>query len=303
MNKVHIIECPSNLGLKEPQIGKEPGVKYLPEWLRKHNFHQYINPEKTLKIESPPYSNMKDPETRILNADSIAEYSVKQADIIMKLFAEGKFPLLLGGDCSILIGSAIALKQIGDYALFYLDGHTDFMDISLSETGGAGGMAASIVTGNGHKKLTDILNLAPYIKEENLWCVGNREYDDEYENEIRNSQANYKSLEKLREEGIKKCVHSFLKELEEKQLDGFWLHIDVDVLNDEIMPCVDSRTSNGLTFAEFNSLIYQLLGSKMLAGFEITILDPELDPTGKFTKDFVSNITGTFSGAKMNQQA
>lgn len=302
MNKVYIIECPSNLGLKEPKRGKEPGVKYLPEWLRKHNFHEYINPENTLLIEPPTYNNMKDAETQILNADSIAEYSVKQAEIITKLLAEGKYPLLLGGDCSILIGSAIALKQMGNYALFYLDGHTDFMDISLSETGGAGGMVASIVTGNGHKKLTDILNLAPYIREENLWCVGNREYDDEYENEIRNSKAKYISLKKLREEGIRKCIHSFLKELEEKQLDGFWLHIDVDVLNDEIMPCVDSRTPDGLTYAEFNSLISQLLESKKLAGFEITILDPELDPTGKYSKDFVSNITATFNKAKMNEQ-
>lgn len=61
------------------------------------------------------------------------------------------------------------------------------MDISLSESGGVGGMARSIVTGNGHEKLTNILDLDPYIKEENLWCVGNREYDDEYENEIRKS--------------------------------------------------------------------------------------------------------------------
>lgn len=302
MNKVHILECPSNLGLKEPQIGKQPGVKKLPDWLRFHNFHKSINPEKTLKLEPPQYNNVKDVETGILNADAIAEYSIKQAEIIKRLLAENNLPLLLGGDCSIMIGSAIALKQTGNHALFYLDGHTDFMNISLSETGGAGGMVASIVTGNGNKKLSDILNLAPYIKEENLWCVGNREYDDEYENEIRSSNAKYISLMTLREEGITKCVQSFLREVGEKQLDGFWLHIDVDVLNDELMPCVDSRTPDGLTYNEFNKLMHRLLQSDKLVGFEITILDPELDPTGKYTKDFVSNISTTFNKVKMNQQ-
>lgn len=161
-------------------------------------------------------------------------------------------------------------------------------------------MAASLVTGYGHKKLTDILNLKPYIKEENLWCVGNREYNEVYENEIRNSNANYLSLEKLRNDGITNCVQSFLKEVENKQLDGFWLHIDVDVLNDDLMPCVDSRTPDGLNYNEFNQLICNLFESDKLKGFEITILDPELDPTGRYTKEFVFNITTTFNKAKKN---
>jgi len=178
MKNVCIVEFPSNLGLKEPQTGEEPGVKYLPDWLYKYNFHNSINPGSILRLDPPKYSNKKDTETGILNMNSIAEYSIKQANLISKLLAENKFPFIIGGDCSILIGSTIALKQESNYALFYLDGHTDFMSISLSETGGAGGMVASFVTGNGNKNLTDILNLSPYIREENLWCVGNREYDE-----------------------------------------------------------------------------------------------------------------------------
>lgn len=301
MQRIYIIESPSNLGLKEPRFGKAPGVKYLPDSLRQYNFHNLINPEKILKLEPPEYKYLKDPETDVLNADSLVEYSVKQANILGNILAEDRLPLVLGGDCSIMIGSAIALKQKGNYALFYLDGHTDFMDTSLSETGGAGGMAAALVTGNGHKKLTNILNLNPYIKEENLWCVGNREYDEAYENEIRNSKAVYISLDKLRKEGIIKCIESFLEEIRNKNLDGFWFHIDVDVLNDEIMPCVDSRSPDGLTYAEFNHLLYNLCHDKKLKGCEITILDPELDPTGRYTKDFVLNFTKAFIQAGYNK--
>lgn len=295
MKNIYIVEFPSNLGLKEPQPAKEPGVKQLPDWLYKHSFHNALKPESTVRIEPPKYNNIKDTETGILNANSIAEYSIEQANLISRLFEKDKFPFVIGGDCSILIGSAIALKQNGNYGLFYLDGHTDFMDVSLSETGGAGGMVASIVTGNGHIKLTNILNKLPYILEENLWCVGNREYDEEYENQIRNSKAKYISLELLRMEGIVKCVQSFLEQVENKQLDGFWLHIDVDVLNDDIMPCVDSRTPDGLNYEEFNQLTYNLFKSNKLKGLEITILDPNLDETGKFTKEFVSNFIATFN--------
>ena len=295
MKEVCIVEFPSNLGLKEPQPGKEPGVKNLPNWFWKHNLHKAINHKDVLRLDPPRYTNIRETETNILNANALVDYAREQAYLINNLLSQNKLPFIVGGDCSILLGSAIALKQKGNYGLFYLDGHTDFMDVSLSETGGVGGMAASIVTGNGHKKLTDILNLSPYIKEENLWCVGNREYDDEYENEIRNSAATYLSLRELRKQGISIAVESFLLEVKNKNLDGFWLHIDVDVLNDAIMPCVDSRTPDGLTYQEFNELTSYLFQNEKLSGLEITILDPDLDPTGQYTRDFVKNITITFN--------
>lgn len=298
MKEICIVEFPSNLGLKEPQPGKEPGVKKLPDWLWKHNLHKFIPHKDIVRIDPPKYSNVKDNETQILNANSLVEYAREQAYLINNLLTQNKFPFVLGGDCSILLGTAIALKQKGNYGLFYLDGHTDFMNVSLSQTGGVGGMAASVVTGNGHEKLTNILNLRPYIKEENLWCVGNREYDDEYENEIRNSLATYLSLDMLRKQGIENCVHSFLSEIAAKNLDGFWLHIDVDVLSDSVMPCVDSRTPDGLTYTEFNELTSCLFQSEKLSGLEITILDPDLDTTGEYTKDFVANISATFNHSK-----
>lgn len=295
MKEICIVEFPSNLGLKEPQPGKEPGVKKLPDWLWKHNLHKFIAHKDIIRIDPPKYSGTKDFETQILNINSLIDYAREQAYLINNLLTQNKFPFILGGDCSILLGPAIALKQKGNYGLFYLDGHTDFMDVSLSETGGVGGMAASIVTGKGPQKLTNILNLAPYVKEENLWCVGNREYDDQYENEIRNTDATYVSLKELRKQGIPNVVRSFLAAIESKRLDGFWLHIDTDVLNDTIMPCVDSRTTDGLTYEEFNQLTAILFQSHKLTGLEITILDPDLDPDGSYTKEFVKNISTTFN--------
>lgn len=298
MKNICIVEFPSNLGLKEPTPGKEPGVKQLPNWLQKHHFHHQINPQSVIRLNPPKYNNKRDTETGILNIDSITDYSIKQAELIQKLLADHNFPFVLGGDCSIILGPAIALKQSGNFGLFYLDGHTDYMNIALSETGGVGGMGASLVTGYGPDKLTNILGLSPYIKEENLWCVGNREYDEQYEDEIRNANAKYTSLEMLREQGMINCAQSFLEEIERKQLDGFWVHIDVDVLNDELMPCVDSRTPDGLTYNEFNQLTHHLFKSPKLTGVEITILDPDLDPDGRYTKDFVFNLTNIFNSAR-----
>lgn len=295
-----IVELPLNLGLRVPSTKSEPGVKKLPEWLKQHGFHRQINAEIIHSLSPPPYRLVLDSDSGVLNADDIAAYAKEQAGMMSKIFSEKKFPLIVGGDCSILIGNALALKKNGDYGLFYLDGHTDFIGPKQSTTGAAGGMASAISAGYGHKKLSDIDGQSPYFEENHIWCVGNREYDESYERPIRRSKAHYIDLASLRKKGIKQCIVSFLEMVNKQKLDGFWIHVDVDVLDDEIMPAVDSRTPGGLSYEEFNELVYLLLSDSQARGIEITILDPDLDSTGKYTKKFVYNFCKTFNRAKAN---
>ena len=76
----------------------------------------------------------------------------------------------------------------------------------------------------------------------------------------------------------------------ENNLDGFWLHLDVDVLNDDIMPAVDSREKGGLFYDELKQILKILLHHNKASGIQITILDPDLDLTGVYTKQFVNEI-------------
>ncbi|MGG9964663.1 arginase family protein [Ferruginibacter sp. SUN106] len=293
-----IIEFPSNLGLKEPAAGREPGVKKLPAFLQRHHFHASLNPGSVLSLTPPAYSMRLDEISGVRNADQIVQYAKDQSQIVEKILSENKFPIVIGGDCSILIGNSVALKNTGAFALFFLDGHTDFMWPALSQTGGAAGMDLAIVTGYGHDKLTDILQQKPYFKEEHVWCVGNREYEDWYVKAITDSNINYTDLNKLRQQGIKKCIADFLQMVSIKNLDGFWIHIDLDVLNDNIMPAVDSRQPDGLTYKEFNEILYLLLSDAKATGLQITILDPDLDPSGVYTKEFVNNFCATVNSTR-----
>jgi arginase len=290
MRTLNIFEFPSNLGLIEPGPGHEPGVKNLPDWLRKYGFHEIIKPDNVFKLDPPPYSMHIDADSGIRNADAIATYAIHQAALIKPSVSKKDFSVVIGGDCSILIGNSLALKEIGKFGLFFLDGHTDFMWPELSGTKGAAGMDLAIVTGNGHYKLSNILNQGPYIDEENVWCVGNREFDEQYVQTIENSNIHYFDVQKLRKTGIKQCCLSFLKMIAEKNLDGFWIHLDVDVLDDKIMPAVDSRAPGGLSYEELKEILIILFDSREAMGMEITILDPDLDPDGIYTMDFVNEI-------------
>lgn len=288
---INIIEFPSNLRLKKTNYANEPGVKFLPDWLNQWGFHQKICPINVFRVNPPEYSMELDKASGVRNADKIVEYAKKQCELLKNEFNDNSFQIILGGDCSILIGNCLALKSLGEFGLFFIDGHTDYIWPELSLSGGAAGMDLAIVTGNGNDKLTDIDKLQPYIREENVYCVGNRYFDELYLKPIINSEIHYFDLNKLREVGIEIVVNDFLAMVENKKLNGFFIHLDVDVLNDDIMPAVDSREKGGLSYPEITEILKLLFKSRKAFGIEITILDPDLDPNGIYTKPFVETIT------------
>jgi arginase len=289
---ISIIAFPSNLGLKEPAPGIEPGVKKLPGWLRTHGFYDLIHPSEEIFLEPPPYSMDLDPVTQVRNADAIAMYARKQAEILQTVLLRGNFALVLGGDCSILIGNALALKRLGNYKLFFIDGHTDYMGPEQSASHGAAGMDLAIVTGNGHEKLSSIDEQVPYFREENTWCVGNREYDPDYVATIEKTNIHYIDLKSLRRAGIINCVQGFFTSLESDLPDGFWIHLDMDVLDPKIMPAVDSPDPGGLEWSELIMMLENLLLHPLCTGLEITILDPDLDPQGHIARAFIKQVGG-----------
>jgi len=295
MRKIILIEAPSNLGLKEPSPGVEPGVKFFPFAMDKEGFAEMAGIKEKISVIPPSYSTEIDKESKVRNADKIIDYSKQLSDIIDRQIQNKKLPVIIGGDCSILIGAALSLKRNGNYGLFFMDGHTDYVLPEQSGTSGAAGMDLAIVTGNGHDNLTHIENLKPYIQEENVFCFGNRETAEAwYVNAIVESDITYYDLSALRSQGITSITKNFLTMVESKNLDGFWIHFDVDVLDDEIMPCVDSRQEDGLSYAELKLTLKPLISSPFFGGIDITIFDPTLDEDGRYIKQFARELASCF---------
>jgi arginase len=287
-----LIEAPSNLGLIEPRPGAEPGVKFFPESMEREGFARLAGIDKKISVPPSGYSMLVDGESKVRNADKIIDYSKQLANVLDEHILQRNIAIVLGGDCSILIGAALSLRRHGKYGLFFLDGHTDYVLPEQSGTAGAAGMDLAIVTGLGHEKLTNIENLKPYFEERNVFCVGNREISvDWYVNAIKQSNITYYDLYELRAKTIASAVEDFLELFNSKNLDGFWIHFDVDVLNNDIMPCVDSPQEDGLTYEQLKLVLNPLIHSEKFVGIDITIFDPTLDKQGLYAKEFVQQMT------------
>lgn len=298
MRHFMIIEAPSNLGLKELQPGVEPGVRLLPEALRKTGLARDAGITHVICVPAPPYSMDIDQESCVRNAGAIAAYSGVLADRVREAVVKDIIPIVIGGDCSVLIGNALGLKSTGGrYGLFAMDGHHDYMWPEHSATAGAAGMALAIVAGKGHPKLADIRQLRPYIEEQHIYAYGNRDLDPGYVQLITDSPVHYYDLAAIREQGIHTITSRFLTMIGRLELDGFWVHLDVDVLDNDIMPCVDSPEPGGLSYRELEETLEPLIASRYFKGMNITILDPSMDPDNRYTKAFSERLAALLSPA------
>src|ERR1700677_546935 len=84
-----------------------------------------------------PYASSIDSETKVRNARAIRDYSLALAESIGQLLDGAFFPIVLGGDCSILLGSLLALRRRGRFGLLFIDGHTHLLTPEISEKDGA----------------------------------------------------------------------------------------------------------------------------------------------------------------------
>jgi arginase len=276
-----VLGAPSNLGLKPPSSGKEPGVRSMAHVLREQGVVSRLQAEDAGTVIPPTYGSTIDPSTNIRNAPAIREYSIQLADRVGSLLDEGRFPVVLGGDCSILMGSALALRRRGRYGLFFVDGHSDLLTPETSQTGGAAGMDLALTTGAGPAMLTEIESSAPYIQPSDVVVFGYRlPAPNEKSPYTPHAPMTAFPLERIRAEGVDQTADAAITRLEGYGL-GFWIHVDLDVLSPDWMPAVDSPDPGGMTPTELTRVLKAGLRSRKCVGLELTIYDPERDPTGR----------------------
>jgi arginase len=272
-----IVEAPSNLGLTPL------GVQRLAETLIGNGLSRRLLAKQQLRVAPPLFTGARDPETRVLHANELVSYAGRLAGTVGEVIDRGAFPLILGGDCSILLGPALALRRRGRFGLLHVDGHADFFQPEAEPNGEAASMDLALVTGYGSHKLTDLEGRAPLIRAEDAVTFGYRDHEDQ---RISGSQPVPPELlafdlPKVRELGFAQAAEQAIAHVTREGLDGFFIHFDADVLDDGIMPAVEYRNPDGLSRSEAVMLLRQGLGSGRAVGLEVTIYNPALDSGGR----------------------
>jgi arginase len=278
-----VLDAPSNLGLSPPVEGAVPGCYKTAGALRDHGLVRRLRAGDGGYVTPPRYDRGSwKPGDGVFNPTAIAAYSQRLADRIGTLLDGGHFPVVLGGDCSILLGAALAVNRRGRYGLAFLDGHSDFRHLGNSpRVSAAAGEDLALVTGRGQADLTDIEGRRPYLRDEDLAVLGIRD-DDLGLPELRKLGVPVWEMAKLRAGGPAAAATAAVRHLERDDLDGFWVHLDVDVLDEAVMPAVDAPSPDGLDHHELATLLTAIVASPRCAGINVAAFDPDLDPDGTF---------------------
>ncbi|GHH15009.1 arginase family protein [Streptomyces lanatus] len=293
MRQLAVIEAPSVLGLRPS------GVEELPRALLEAGLLEGLDAVRAGRIEPPPYDATRDATSGVLNPHGIAEYSVRLADVVGDVLDGGRFPVVLGGDCTILLGNLLALRRRGRPGLLFLDGHTDFYQPSAEPNGEAASMELALATGRGPRLLTDLEGRGPLLRDEDVVALGFRDTDESTEAGMQPlpTALHAIDLDGVRAAGADTAARRALERLTAGASDGFWVHLDVDVLDDAVMPAVDYRQPGGLSWGELESVLVTALGEPGAVGFDVTIFNPRLDPDGRIAGQLAECLRRALAGS------
>jgi arginase len=196
----------------------------------------------------------------------------------------GRRPLVIGGDCSILLGIVPALRrQVGPVGLWFVDGHPDYLDGPTSDTGETADMDLAVLTGSGAPPLVTLGGPPPMVRLSDAFLLGHRTSDldvgaaaelDRLPTELRRMDA----ATVVRDPAAAgRHAAASLAGVS----CGVWLHLDLDVLDPESLPAVTYPQPGGLDWDQLATTLKPLARSPQLLGVSVADFRPDLDPTGE----------------------
>lgn len=200
--------------------------------------------------------------------------------LVASVVADGDVPVLLGGCCTLLPGAlAGARDMIGPVGLAYFDGHLDMYDGATSTTGEPADMPIAVITGVGPSDWVSMAS-TPLVPVERVALIGPRDRDEA----VSLSSALPEDV------GVAPEIVPFdIRSLGAPTVSAgalaavgpsYWVHVDVDVLDQDEFPATDYLMSGGLAFGELAELLEPLVRGPGIAGLSLACFNPALDADG-----------------------
>jgi len=211
------------------------------------------------------------------NEAQMVDHARRLARRIAGVIDDGRAPLVIGGDCSLLLAAGLALRHNAGFV--HIDGHTDFRHPGNSDhCASVAGEDLAAAVGRHWPVIADIDGRGPYFSPANTVHIGCRVNDQEVD-EVRSHLGLVLTAHQSVEISMTETARAARAATGNA---GYWLHIDVDVLDSNLMPAVDSPDPGGLDPEQLIELLQGLAPEAI--GAQVTVFDPDLDPDGRYAE-------------------
>lgn len=268
------------LGAPLDSSGSGRGEEAGPDAFRAAGLAERVGAGEQRDLDLRITTSERDLKTGVIGFRDLVVASLALRDAVYALFRAGNRPLVVGGDCSLLPGALAGARSSGaGPGLAFVDGHLDLYSPSESETGEAADMDLAIVAGVGPAELVELGGRGPLVDPGSIVALGHRDPDGPAVDNSSVPGLTAIDATTLLDSDLERIGQDALEALL-RRTDSLWLHLDLDVLDERVLPAVTYRMSGGLGWAELDQLLGPLLRCEALLGASVADLRPDLNADG-----------------------
>ncbi|MGD6819201.1 arginase [Metabacillus sp. 84] len=296
--KINIIGVPMDLGQTRRGVDMGPSaIRYAGITERLEHLHYIIEDSGDINIGKRE-KELEEPLYNLKNLKAVSEASELLASKVDETIKAGSFPLVLGGDHSIAIGTLAGLaKNYQNLGVIWYDAHGDLNTADTSPSGNIHGMPLAASLGIGDEALTGIAGFSPKIKPENVVIIGARSLDEGERKLIKEKGIRVYTMHEVDRMGMTRVMEETIDYLKERT-DGIHLSLDLDGLDPHDAPGVGTPVIGGISYRESHLAMEMLAESELITSAEFVEVNPILDERNK-TASVAVALMGSLFGEKL----
>ncbi|MFB6469570.1 arginase [Cytobacillus sp. Hz8] len=297
MTKISIIGMPMDLGQMRRGVDMGPSaIRYAGVVEKLQELFDDVHDLGDIAIGRPEV--IIDEQSNLRNLHLVAEKNELLAKKVDEVIKSGSFPLVLGGDHSIAIGTLAGVsRHYQNLGVIWYDAHGDLNTAETSPSGNIHGMPLAVNLGLGHDLLTQVGGYCPKVKPQNIVIIGARALDDGERALIKEKGMRVYTMHEVDRLGMTKVMEESIAYLKDKT-DGVHLSLDLDGLDPHDAPGVGTPVIGGISYRESHLAMEMLAESELITSAEFVEVNPILDEKNK-TATVAVALMGSLFGEKL----
>ncbi len=274
--RIRVIGVPMDLGAdrRGVDIGAS-AIRYagLNDQLRRLGYS--VNDIGNIVVPQPESQPTGDPHVKYL--EPIVQVSEELVNAVTAALQDEEFPLVLGGDHSIALGSITGVARVHrDVGVIWVDAHGDFNTHETTPSGNIHGMILGALAGLGHPRLTGVGGWSPKIHPQSIAIVGARDLDPKEQELLRQQAVHVFTMTDIDQRGMSEIMREAVQ-IASQGSHGFHLSLDMDSLDPREAPGVGTPVRGGLTYREAHLAMEVVAASGRMVSMDAVEVNPILD--------------------------